>query len=820
MTITRRSFLVHCGTLIAGAALHSCAGQVDADSSASTASDSIDVVGYSNRMSVYPGDEIEVKINSQGMPYYSEMVRLQYAWDTLISLPVDEIRLRPAQTQPPIPFGSYMRIEGNTAALDTAGGVSMVAWIRPRRRPGPEGRRALFSKGAWNGPHIAVFVEAVSASSDWLLGFRVNGDTGAAFEVYLDGPLRNDRWYFVAATYDWNAAFQLYMAPVEPLDAADIPRSEAFQVTPGRGFRNTGPLLLGAAEVATDALNNVFHGQVSYAAFFDYVLDGSDIGRLGHLASGTEPSAALSQLNPLALWNLTEDGARNWIVGTAQVADLSGHGCNGILVNLPATAVTGHNFDIPYDENQGTPDFHDVPTKYNAVYFHEDDMEDAGWTTSFVWRVPPTIEKSGVYAARVARSGQPNDLSYYIPFVIGPRPDSDAPLLFIAPTFTWVAYANTPTATGGAEPEPWNDIWNQAYGNRGAYCRHSDGSPNYYGSSLRPMPRIVPLASSTTALDGTSVPSGISLGRDLFFTYWLDTYLQSRHGFSVTYDVMGDEGVHAIGRNVLERGDNGLLRYPVVVTGAHPEYWTDEMRIAVADYVQRGGHLMYLSGNGQYWVTSVDSARQHILEVRKRVNVTYQSQAVALPGEYHHSTTGQLGGLWRDVGHAPQELFGVGYACGYAEAWGTSYPLTAFFRLNPAIPSSASFIVKDVRTTDFLGAGYGPFGQSALSDEVDRHDTRLGSLPDTTVIATGQWQPNSSLRKDVLPEDLRDFETCHPDPECAKSLLRADVVYFRKGAGEVFAAGSRLWTAALMDTHEPNDFSTITANVLKHFLNR
>jgi N,N-dimethylformamidase len=309
------------------------------------------------------------------------------------------------------------------------------------------------------------------------------------------------------------------------------------------------------------------------------------------------------------------------------------------------------------------------------------------------------------------------------------------------------------------------------------------------------------------------------LGRDLFFLYWLENYLQSRHGFSVTYDVMGDEDVHAIGSNVSERGDNGLLRYRVVVTGAHPEYWTDEMRIAVDDYVQRGGRLMYLSGNGQYWVTSVNSSRPHILEVRKRVNLTNQSQVVALPGEYHHSTTGELGGLWRDVGYAPQELFGVGYAAGDAEGWGTPDSPTPFFRLNPAIPANASFIVEGVVTTDFLGAGYGVFGQSALSDEVDRYDTRLGSRPDTTVVATGQWPGPNSLTKNPLPEDRRDFGTCHTDVECAKSLLRADVVYFRKGAGEVFAAGSRLWTAALMDTHAPNDFSTITANVLKHFLN-
>jgi N,N-dimethylformamidase len=43
----------------------------------------------------------------------------------------------------------------------------------------------------------------------------------------------------------------------------------------------------------------------------------------------------------------------------------------------------------------------------------------------------------------------------------------------------------------------------------------------------------------------------------------------------------------------------------------------------------------------------------------------------ALPGEYHHSFSGEYGGLWRGNGRAPQCLSGVGFIsqgfdhCGY-----------------------------------------------------------------------------------------------------------------------------------------------------------
>jgi N,N-dimethylformamidase len=658
-------------------------------------------------MTVKPGSTIAFKVDSQQAPYQYQIVRLLSAVTEGPGLQYEEqgplLSVTSPIAQTPITLGSYMRVEGNTAALDTAGGVSMVAWIKPRRRPGPEGSRAIFSKGAWNGPHIAVFVEAVSASSNWLLGFRVNGDTGAAFEVFLDGPLRDDRWYFVAATYDWNAAFQLYMAPVEPLDAADIPRSTAFQVTPGRGFRNTRPLLLGAAEVSTNSLNNFFNGKLSSPAFFNYVLDGSDLGRLGHLARGTDPSTALGQLNPLALWDFLRDGAGNWIADTSQVADISGHGCNGVLINLPATAVTGHTYQQEVDDPYMS--FREHPEKYNAVHFHEDDMEDVLWQTSFSWPVPAR-QPSGIYAARLWNASTP---PYFIPFVVAPAASSTAPVLYVAPTLTWLAYANNLSGQPVSAPS-----WNEMYGNGGFYTQHSDGSPNYLCSRLRPIPNMLPYYLGLLDF----VPNGdlrISLAPDLFFIYWMEKVLQARHGWSTPYDVTSDEDLHTMGAHFLATGINSLRYYRVVVPGTHPEYWTNEMRAIVDDYVNQGGHLMYLGGNGQYWITSFDAMRPHIIEVRKRVGDTGADQAEARPGEYYHRTTGDRGGLWRGqnnnakdpIFHPPQELFGVGYAASPNAA------VSTFIRTsqnnNPGAPMArdsmdpgVSFLFQGVEATELV----------------------------------------------------------------------------------------------------------------------
>jgi hypothetical protein len=74
-------------------------------------------------------------------------------------------------------------------------------------------------------------------------------------------------------------------------------------------------------------------------------------------------------------------------------------------------------------------------------------------------------------------------------------------------------------------------------------------------------------------------------------------------------------------------------------------------------FLAGGGNLMYLGGNGLYWVTSVHPTRP-VIEVRR---VLGTGLTRAPDGELYHSTTGELGGIWRARGRAPQRLLGVGF---------------------------------------------------------------------------------------------------------------------------------------------------------------
>lgn len=65
---------------------------------------------------------------------------------------------------------------------------------------------------------------------------------------------------------------------------------------------------------------------------------------------------------------------------------------------------------------------------------------------------------------------------------------------------------------------------------------------------------------------------------------WLE-----REGFP--HDVYGETQLH--------QGLLDLDQYDVLLTGAHPEYWSRDMYLAVKAWVfERGGRLMYLGGNG------------------------------------------------------------------------------------------------------------------------------------------------------------------------------------------------------------------------------
>jgi N,N-dimethylformamidase len=218
---------------------------------------------------------------------------------------------------------------------------------------------------------------------------------------------------------------------------------------------------------------------------------------------------------------------------------------------------------------------------------------------------------------------------------------------------------------------------------------------------------------------------------------------------------------------------------------------------ALHSYVESGGKLMYLGGNGFYWVTSVAPERPHVIEVRRGAagTRTWSSE----PGELYHSTTGEIGGLWRHRGRPPNLLVGVGFS---AMGDGGS----GYLRLEGSFREEVSFVFRGLGEDEVIG----DFG--AAGDEVDRLDADLGSPPDAVLLAsaTSLNQSYQTASEDQVVE-ARD--------EAKNPGRRADMVYHQRASGgAVFSVGSITWFVSIGFNHDQNNVARVTENVLRHFL--
>src|SRR5262249_31213537 len=146
----------------------------------------------------------------------------------------------------------------------------------------------------------------------------------------------------------------------------------------------------------------------------------------------------------------------------------------------------------------------------------------------------------------------------------------------------------------------------------------------------------------------------------------------------------------------LHREGYALLRdYSVVITGSHPEYVSTRELDALENFVSHGGRLMYLGGNGFYWMVSYHPDKPYVMEVRRSENGSRPHQAA--PGEQFHATSGERCGLWRNKGRAPQRLVGVGFS---GEGFDRSSP---YQRLPDSFDPRVAFAFEGVGDDEIIG---------------------------------------------------------------------------------------------------------------------
>src|SRR5262249_23076135 len=120
------------------------------------------------------------------------------------------------------------------------------------------------------------------------------------------------------------------------------------------------------------------------------------------------------------------------------------------------------------------------------------------WEADLELRVPDDL-RSGVYAARLRAAGSED----HLPFLVRPpRGTATAPVAFLAPTLSYLAYANehyswSPTfrmwAPGSVlERLTWRSRAMQGWHLLSLYAFHTDGTGSCFSSYLRPLLSLRP----------------------------------------------------------------------------------------------------------------------------------------------------------------------------------------------------------------------------------------------------------------------------------------------------------------------------------------
>ena len=602
---------------------------------------------------------------------------------------------------------------------------------------------------------------------DSRLQFWIGVGSSQPHVVQSSFPVNRWRWLKI----QFSCSQKTFKASVQQLNrlAEPTPKPEVIvESLPAPMVCEPGPMLFGAG-----LFEDVGRGSPKPACFFNGRLDSPELEIM-------QPQRRL-----LARYDFTQEMSKDVMV------DVSGNRRHGILFNAPTRAVKGHNWDgseVDWTKNSQT---------YGAIHLHEDDLDDAGWDTDFQLTIPASC-RSGAYAVEIKTSDQTRDM---VTFFVRPNPSSTAQIALVLPTFTYMAYANEhmfdqTKASAMAVPdhldirsedENFKKMKTRSDLGLSVYDVHRDGTGCVFTSYRRPILNIRP------GYMHWALHRPREFSADLLMIGFLEQ-------LGIPYDVITDHCLHL-------RGNAAVSQYSTLITGCHPEYCSLQMLDTYVGFAKSGGNIMYLGGNGFYWVTEADSDHPHRVEVRKG---DQGCRSITIPpGERFHSTGGAHGGLWRSRGRAPNYLFGIG-SCAFGTGKGKPYVQN----VEQADNAIFTKVFAGIKPGELIGVE--GFGGGASGDEIDRLDYELGSPSNTVLLATSQTHDDSF--------GLFNEEQMWPMVNTLGSncdRVRSDMTYSETaGGGAVFAVGSINWYSSLGWDNYQNNVARVSENVLREFHRR
>ncbi|MBA3707423.1 MAG: hypothetical protein H0W83_01225 [Planctomycetes bacterium] len=682
---------------------------------------------YSNRLSVMPGEELDLRISGAGPV---EIAILKHGASSASGRTVGMLGTVQTSVHPIHP-GSYVHIRDGLDALD---GFTIELWFRTLtagRASGLFGQRCcqLWLTEA-NAPVLSL--ETACGRAD------VSG---------TELPIKE--WHHLVARVGRGAASMSIDG-----ERCGVPGALAAPV-----LWTAGALRIGARENHAGEACGFFTGDVWAPAVYALELEDATI-RDRFRDKRLEPeSGCLSQ------WRFDAvDGMPG--------RDVCGQR-HGRLINHPTRMIPGPGRIGDGDWSSYVP-FSD-PHFGHAIRFMPDQCSDARWPVACTWPVPADLP-SGQYAAKLTNGAGESRMVH---FIVRPRAPRSR-IMCLSTTSTRVAYNFT------------------SYGDSrvdcGAYLNHAS------------YPILGHLIASRRPASGTSNGDdwlATTVDFELPFYHWLE-----REGIDV--DLYSEWDLEA---------DPGLLdHYDVLAWAGHSEYWTSNQYQGLQRFVERGGHILAMSGNTAFWRVSVDPV-DGVMECRKheRKQVPGTNCDPMLDCAHWHQIDHLPGTNMRFAGWPEWGLLGS-VSSGYTDPplkgprrpYEVVAPGHAIFHGPRRIETSGAFApdaagYETDMTCRTMMARSGPLRAPGHPP----WDARVPTVPDETsdeglTILARARIPDSHLM------DLDNALTLNGGDMLAEMTIRE-----RPGSGDVFTAGSVLSSHALLTDR---NFSHFIRNVLDRFL--
>lgn len=738
------------------------------------------ITGYPDRFSAAPGEKIGFKVSlEEGDTFKARLVRVIHGDCNpegpglkFAHIPSNADGSHPGKPQRIDP-GSFVTIPGVPAISQP---FTFLAHLWPTLvRRDDQTILCQWDAATGNGFHIGLSA-----------GGFVSVSLGGSEVAKAPKPMVERQWYALAVSVDPEAGtVRIEQQPVRPYAFVDDAFSADFTLPAMKPAATS--IHLAGVPMGDGLFDRHFDGKIDSP-----MLVAGAVSQAEHNSLLRAPKPLPLQARVIAHWDFSKK------IDSAQIVDVGPYGYHGIISNMPARAMKGWNW---------TGEEHDwkrKPEHFGAIHFHSDDVYDAGWDTSVSLQLPADI-KSGAYALHI-RSGD-TDLHAtredYISFFVRPPRDKAKrgkrpAVAFLAPTCSYIAYANHGEHITGRSVEMamnrmvhfgHSDLYLYDHPELGGslYDVHADGSGVCYSSRLRPVLNFTAQYHSWLGGHGSAV---YQYNADTHLFDWLDHQ-------GIKYDVITDEDLHEDGLELIED-------YKVIMTGTHPEYHSTRMWDSMKAWVDRGGRLMYLGGNGWYWRVAFNDAWPGAIELRRAEDGI--RPWIAEPGEYFHSFSGEYGGLWRRVGRAPNAMAGIGFIA-------QGFDFSSYYRRAPDADNPRVSFIFDGVDDEIIG-NFGLVGGGAAGIELDCITTDLGSPPNMLRLASSEGHGHMMM---LVNEE---FGSIPPNIGGDQNTrVRADLAFGETpSGGALFATGSIAWCGSLSHNNYDNNVSRITENVLRRFM--